>query len=61
MKPVDVPEGGIAVHSLGSVPACGHVGEDDGVRMISKGDNALLHRSKRARDVTAAGLPTRIP
>ena len=24
-----VPEGGVAVHSLGSVPACGHVGEDD--------------------------------
>ena len=29
MKPDDVPEGDVAVHSLGSVPACGHVGEDD--------------------------------
>jgi len=29
IKPDDVPEGDVAVHSLGSVPACGHVGEDD--------------------------------
>ena len=26
-KPDDVPEGDVAVHSLGSVAACGHVGE----------------------------------
>ena len=29
MNPDDVPEGGVAVHSLGSVSTCGHVGEDD--------------------------------
>ena len=39
MKPDDVPEGGVAVHSLGSVPACGHVGEDD-VRELVAADAA---------------------
>ena len=39
MEPDDVPEGGVAVHSLGSVSACSHVGEDD-VRELVAADAA---------------------
>ena len=54
MKPDDVPEGGVAVHSLGSVPACGHVGADD-VRELVVPDEPKCSRDDQENKITFEG------